>query len=125
MSKVSHLEKALNESVSVNDVNDASVVKESELKASQDLEVEKIEIKQPLVKKSFCFHDRNFFSYEMKKLTTSGVVTLDPIVHSEASGKPYSKGICVTCVPCSTRGHGTDGNTCLRRPYCKCYYWSH
>ena len=85
--------------MSVNDVNDASVVKESELNASQDLEVEQIEMKQPLVKKPFGVPDRIFFSYEMKKLATSGVATLDPIVHNKESGKPYSKVMCVTCVP--------------------------
>ena len=59
ISKVSHLEIAMNESTLVNDVNeiatnestlvndvnDASIVKESELNASQVLEVEQIEMK--------------------------------------------------------------------------------
>ena len=79
-------------------------------------------MKQPLVMKPFGAHDRKFFSCEMKKLGTSGFVTLDPIVHGEASGKPCSKGLHVTCVPCSMRRHGTNGSMCLRRPYCECYY---
>ena len=51
ISTFSYLEKALNESTLVNDANDASIVKEIELNDSQDLEVEQIEMKQPLVKK--------------------------------------------------------------------------
>ena len=63
----SNAEKAANESMLIKGGNDAFIAKESEHNNS----VENIEMKQPLVKKSFGVNDRKSFSYEMKKLATT------------------------------------------------------